>query len=69
MATIKDDIEKIDEKVNSLITLNQKTYVRGEDLKPIDTSWTLKEQNEMFNTLMQLTQELQWVKQKVQSIF
>ena len=52
MASLQNGLERIDEKINKLITLNQKTYLRENkdegDIKPTGTSWNLENQNEML---------------------
>ena len=73
MASLQNGLERIDEKINKLITLNQKTYLRENkdegDIKPTGTSWNLENQNEMFHTLMEMTKEMEYAKQKLKSIF
>lgn len=60
-----NDAKVAKEITNKLMELNQSTFIRGKDMTPTGTKWTLDNQMEMFRLLMSLQGKLKSVEHRL----
>ena len=70
MANVKIRLEKIQKNIDSLMELNQDSYIRnGKNLKPTNVDWDLEKHGKMFQSLYDTRKELEWALQDLKHIY